>query len=493
MSVSVRLYTFPKRDNSTKLPDSDPVEYTCILKEECGVINPVIVLQNIGNPSPYNYAYIPSFSRYYWIREWRWILGRWEADLYTDVLATFRDYIGNSEQYIVRSSAEYDGKITDSLYPTIAIDSTSEVSLGQPVGGDISNGTYVLGVINDNGGYGAVEYYVLSQSEFALLCDVMFANNPPWYDISAITKTTPADITEVVFPTEVMKSLMNPMQYVVSCMYFTQNIHPVIASRTNLHFGWWNSGIQVGKLGNGGTTQVTGKFALIPHPQAQNRGIYLNLSPYTRLLFNAGPFGFFPLDTTFFADYSSVMQGSYKIGIDCITGEGVLHIHDNLDRTVSVHRAQIGVPIKLAQITRDYLQASANAIQTAADTTSGVIDTIGQAVKGNVLGAIDTGAQATAKVTNGIVSTIKSALPTLTATGSGGSLYELNRTWSITEQHFIVAEDDNANRGRPLAKKRIIKNIPGYIMVEDADVETSGLGEETALIRRYMEGGFFYE
>ena len=84
-------------------------------------------------------------------------------------------------------------------------------------------------------------------------------------------------------------------------------------------------------------------------------------------------------------------------------------------------------------------------------------------------------------------------MPTLLTSGSGGSMYELNRGWTITAQHFILAEEDNANRGRPLAKKRILKNIPGYIMVEDADVETSGLGEETALIKQYMEGGFFYE
>lgn len=42
MSVRVELYTFPKRDNSTKLPDSSPVGYTCILKEECCVINNAI-------------------------------------------------------------------------------------------------------------------------------------------------------------------------------------------------------------------------------------------------------------------------------------------------------------------------------------------------------------------------------------------------------------------------------------------------------------------
>ena len=88
MALTVDLYSFSKRDNSTKHPTGSPTTYSCILKEECGVINPVIVIQEIGNPSGYNYAYIPSFGRYYWIKEWTWVLGRWEAELYTDVLAT---------------------------------------------------------------------------------------------------------------------------------------------------------------------------------------------------------------------------------------------------------------------------------------------------------------------------------------------------------------------------------------------------------------------
>ena len=451
MSVIVRLYTFPKRDNSTKLPDSDPAEYTCILKEECGVINPVIILQNIGNPSPYNYAYIPSFSRYYWIREWTWVLGRWEADLYTDVLATFRSYIGNSEQYVVRSSSEYDGNITDSLYPTIAIDESAMNTIGAPLAGNLSTGTYVIGIINKNGGYGAVQY------------------------------------TEVAFPTEVMKSLTNPMQYVVSCMFFPDSANIPTQDRDRIFFGWWDSGVTGDLLKDTARSHKDIDYTIPSHPQAYTRGNFLNLSPFTKVTLNAGLFGYFPIDTSFFAE---TLAGQMTIGIDAITGEGVLFVKNDQGHVMSVHRAQVGVPIKLAQITRDYLQTLSNGVQTGSDIIGGVIDTIKS--KG-LAGKLSTGAETVAKATNGIVSTIKSAMPTLLTSGSGGSMYELNRGWTITAQHFILAEEDNANRGRPLAKKRIIKNIPGYIMVEDADVETSGLGEETALIKQYMEGGFFYE
>ena len=491
MAVTVNFYSFTKRDNSTKRPTGGAaLSAACDFKDDCGVIHPTLRIVGTGNPSAYNYAYIPAFGRYYFISEWTWRLGAWECSLYVDVLATYKDEIGASSEYVVRSSAEYDGDITDSIYPTVAIDNTASVSLGTPIGGTLNAGTYVLGVINDSGGVGAVEYFAMGQGSFSALCSYMFASVPSWYDLTGIARTTPPDITEVVLPVEVMKSLVNPAQYIVSCMFFGQSVSVPTSGSGNIHFGWWDSGISAAKLGAGGTAYKTGTFTLPAHPQAAARGNYLNLSPYTRFTFNAGPFGFFPIDTTYFADS---LSGSYRIGIDCITGEGTLHIHDDNGEVIAVNRAQIGVPIKLAQITRDYLGTAANVVNTAAEAVGGISGTIGAGMSGDVFGAIERGAQTTGSVANGIVSSIKSAMPTLTAAGSTGSLYEINRVWSITAQHFLLAEEDNAHRGRPLAKKKQISAIPGYIMVLDADIATSGMSSETANVRAYMERGFYYE
>lgn len=491
MAITVNFYSFTKRDNSTKRPTGGAAfSASCDLKEECGIINPRLIVHGTGNPSAYNYAHISAFGRYYFISEWTWMLGNWECSLYVDVLATYKTEIGDSTEYIARASAEYDGDITDSLYPTVAIDNTATVSLGTPIGGTLNSGSYVLGVINDHGGVGAVEYFVLGQSAFASLCAYMFAAVPAWYDLTGITKTTPQDITEVALPAEVMKSLVNPMQYVVSCMFFGQTISVPTSGSGSIHFGWWDSGISASKLGAGGSTYNSGTFTLPAHPQAATRGRYLNLSPYTRYTFNAGPFGYFPIDGSYFADS---LSGSYRVGIDCITGEGTLHIHDDRGSVIAVHRAQIGVPIKLAQITRDYLSTAANVVNTAADAVGGVAGTIGEGLSGNIFGAVERGAETAGAVANGIVSSIKSAQPVLTASGSGGSLYEINRVWTILAQHFLLAAEDNDHRGRPLARKKKISDIPGYIMVLDAAIATSGMDRETARVRSYMEGGFFYE
>lgn len=491
MSVTVNFYSFTKRDNSTKRPTGGAgFSAACDLKEECGIIKPSLRILTPGNPSAYNYAYIADFGRYYFIREWTWRMGSWECDLYVDTLATYKDEIGAATEYVARSSAEWDGEITDSIYPTVAIDNTATVNLGTPIGGTLGSGTFVLGVINDHGGVGAVEYFAMGQGAFASLCAFMFAGNPTWYDLTTIVKETPADITEIALPREVMKSLVNPMQYVVSCMFFGQSVSVPTSGSGTIHFGWWDSGIGAAKLGAGGSAYKYGTFTLPAHPQAATRGNYLNLAPYTRYTFNAGPFGFFPLDSSYFA---GSLSGSYRIGIDCITGEGTLHVHDDEGAVIGVYRAQIGVPIKLAQITRDYLGTAANVVETAADAVGGTAGAIASGIFGNIGGAIQQGAETVGKVANGIVSSVKSAQPTLTAAGSTGSLYEINRAWSITAQHFLLAEEDNPHRGRPLAKKKQISTIPGYVMVMDADIATSGMSMETAEVRNHLERGFYYE
>lgn len=490
MGFTVNFYNFGKRDNSTKRPTGGGTAIVCNLKEESSIVTPTLLIHGFNNPQAYNYAYIPIYNRYYFISEWTYMLGNWECSLYTDVLATYKEYIGNSTQYVLRASAEYDGQITDDIYPTVSIDESSMVQLGAPLAGNLSTGIYVIGIINRNGGYGAVEYFALSASQFADVCNAMFASNPSWYDLSSIVKTTPTDITEIALPTEVMKSLVNPMQYVVSCMFFPASANIPTRSADTIRFGWWSSGISGDRLSRTASSHKDLEYTIPVHPQANARGSYLNLSPYTRVMVNAGLFGYFPIDTTFFAD---TLAGTMTIGIDAITGEGTLFVRNDEGHIISVHRAQVGVPIRLAQITRDYLQTAANVVNTAATATGSIAGTIGNILGGNISGAVEEAATGTGQVANGIVSSVKSAMPTLTASGSGGSLFELNRGWTITAQHFLLAEEDNANLGRPLAKKRKISDVAGYLMIRDPDIATNGIGTETAMIRRYMAGGFFYE
>ena len=73
MSFQVSLFQFSKKENSTGRPAAGSGAYfSCVLKDGTGVLNPVITLDMGLNESPtkYNYAYINTFGRYYFINEW---------------------------------------------------------------------------------------------------------------------------------------------------------------------------------------------------------------------------------------------------------------------------------------------------------------------------------------------------------------------------------------------------------------------------------------
>ena len=112
--ISVTLYNNPKKVNSTALPVAGvcTIGVSCELKDVTGLFSPVLVFTtdlftdqqgNLKNPLDYNYCSIPDFNRYYFIRSWSWVLGRWEASLEIDVLASHRADIGATTAYVLRS------------------------------------------------------------------------------------------------------------------------------------------------------------------------------------------------------------------------------------------------------------------------------------------------------------------------------------------------------------------------------------------------------
>ena len=76
MAIAVNFYTFKKRMNSTMRPENafpavtPAATYYCILKAGCDVMSPVISLDYgiANNPTALNYAYIPDFNRYYFVK-----------------------------------------------------------------------------------------------------------------------------------------------------------------------------------------------------------------------------------------------------------------------------------------------------------------------------------------------------------------------------------------------------------------------------------------
>lgn len=63
------------------------------LREETSVTAPVVLME-LENPTGYNYAYIPEFGRYYFIRDMVSVRnGLWRVSMQVDVLESFKNYI----------------------------------------------------------------------------------------------------------------------------------------------------------------------------------------------------------------------------------------------------------------------------------------------------------------------------------------------------------------------------------------------------------------
>ena len=93
--MEIILYKNHSEKNKIGKSLTDQISYTGTLKDETSVINPVILLE-AGNLSLYNYAYIPDFHRYYFIRDIVSVrTGLWRLTFDVDVLESFKSGILN--------------------------------------------------------------------------------------------------------------------------------------------------------------------------------------------------------------------------------------------------------------------------------------------------------------------------------------------------------------------------------------------------------------
>lgn len=471
--MNVILFNYKKRLNSTARPNpTTGHQIDCQLKDETSFLNPVLkispdIVSGIFSPAAFNYVQIPYWQRYYFITDWEYLNGIWEARLTVDPLASFKAEIGATSAYVIRSDNQYDGNILDSFYP-----GTTNISIQRvPVACAWYNvapsgGTYVIGIINYQQNYrvGAVTYYALSPNALGQLLNYLFTDNI--FNASSIS-----EIGEGLF-----KSMFNPFQYIVSCMWFpfdVQAFHNMSTPQTEIKVGYWGTGINgdvVDRLAE--KTFVT---ATIPdHPQI-SRGSYLNYAPYSRLTLYIPPFGSIPIDTNFRNIgnylYSAVL-------IDHITGQCTIRVSispssSNLNEfnIMCEKSSMIGVPIQLSQLMPDYVN-SVNSLGSA----------MGSALTGNVFGAI-----------SGLLSSVDSQMPKVSTNGANGAFIETIQYPQLICEFIRIANENRAEFGRPLCAVRTLATLPGYIQCGEDDHSFTATQTESEMINRYLKEGFFYE
>lgn len=469
MSYTVYFWTgFAKKNNSTLTPTTGRTQFDCIIKDGSGILNPEIQL-DLGlaaDPSQFNYCQIPDFERYYYVNEWYFERGLWTATLTVDVLATYKTQIGASTLYVLRAAAAYDGTVVDNLYPTKVGCTFDHSTVTSPY--LLTGGTYVLGCISPDGDYGSITYTALTGGGLSTLCSYLIND--------AISESNGFSLSDASL--RLQTSIIDPLSYIKTCMYFPfalQDFDLQTVATTFKIFSWQIPQVLNARINNERIVKNQ-TFNIIKHPDTTARGNYVNSAPYTMLTLYCAPFGVIEIDTSVTANQSSLTA---EFTVDPISGRGTLRILCNGTVLHSL-KAQIGVPIQLSQITRDYVGGITSMV-------SGIAGTIGSALTGNVAGAISSAA-------SGIGNAINAMKPRQQSMGTGGGFDDIQPvTWTLDHQFFRPVTDDPSHNGRPLCQLRQLSTLAGYQMIQDGDVPIPGTSEEADKVRGYLESGYYYE
>lgn len=551
MSFAIALYKHNKKVNSTSQPTQDgtTISVYVSIKDASNLFSPTLVLtadlfksgDNFINPLDYNYCYIPDFKRYYFIKQWNWILGRWECRLEVDVLASFKTEIGNSTLYVLRSASKANGDVIDNKYPVkkwIGYDTHTLTPHVSPwstnlKNAPISEGFYSVGIANnDSNALGSVAYYAFSCSALRDLMYVMY-RSPSWLDV-----------TDAGISSDLQKMLLNPLQYIVSCTWIPVGFNTSgLTGISTIPVGWWSIDLPVGvvayRISASSTTIIKDYyFGLSHHPQRTGRELqWLNLSPYTMVSLSFAPFGMIPIDTLRLTDSDGI---GTAIWIDVITGKATLHIYraqytnnqwsplEEIYQTVS----QLGVPMALAQMAVDMgMIGNASSMVAAgamgalsgeglkkveAKAASGIgkvlsnprvqdiasrvglsdwlerkqtslADVVAQDSGGSL---IDTVKETAADIGNAMIA----AMGQCSSSGATGSFGMLAYPPELIEYFQYVVDMDPVHNGYPLCEMTQINTLSGFVLVGNADgFSANCMAVERQAVLNYLEGGFYYE
>lgn len=459
MSITIKLYTFSKKENSTKRPASNAgTSFNCLIKTPSSLMFPYIELQNASNPVSYNYAYIADFNRYYFVNDWKFDRGLWYGSLAIDVLATYKTEIGSTSMYVLRASQQKDGYIKDIKFPMTGRVTCNSDAFDTQTGIGYKDGYFVISTIG-NGNQAGQTIYQMTATQFQTVMDALMANasgSASWGGLAQ----------------GVVNSLLNPTDYIVSAFWFPT---PFQTNGTQyFKCGMWESGIQCDILDN---SQPWKPYSVtVPkHPQASTRGAYLNLAPYTQYEVDLGYLGTIQLDTTKLIDASAF---TIYLAIDPLTGvakaEG--RVGSSPYQQLFNVTCNYGVPLNIAM-------GKNNIMNTITDVVG-----IGKSIaSGDIIGA-------GIGIFQGIGDAVSSMAGTVTTTGSVGNINSHSRSKRLYSRFFEVVDNDNSHLGSPLCKVTTPATLgTGYIKPEDCDIDISAPASEIMAVKSKVEAGFFYE
>ena len=464
MAYKIKLGTFSKLENSTAQPTVTTwAEYDVNLKEGADYSNPVLTM-NIAYSTvkDYNYAYF--WNRYYWVTDKKMLrTDLVQLTLKVDVLATYKSTIGSASEYVLRSASASNGSIVDNSYPTTTISyGHAEDDAYVPGVTGYSNGCYIVNVLG-TATTGTSTLWKLTPTEFRALISNLYAN---------IDGFQFNDIYEAI-----CKLLGGSPESLVTSAMWMPSFNFSVETAEEIIIGSWHSGVN-GTLITDPIFSYSYNTLTIPrHPQAATRGTYLNLSPYSTYILTIPLFGTINIDSTAIKNSTTISVG---FDVDALSGQAhcLVKCDGNPSPILADLSSQLGVAAPL--------KGQSAGASIASSLTSTVAAGISAMVSGGALPIIGAAA-------SGVGTAINAMSGASCSLGSAGGALAQSYMLELNAIFLNVADADNTHRGKPLYANRTISTLSGFIMCAEGDVAIAGPLPEQQEVKRFLEGGFFYE
>lgn len=113
--TGINLYICNDDDNKlNKTNLSGNIAMSGNFRAEVSILSPVFQIESSTNISGYNYAYIPDFGRYYFIKDIKAVrTNLWELSLAVDVLMSYKDDLANIPVIAGRAESGYNQMLKD--------------------------------------------------------------------------------------------------------------------------------------------------------------------------------------------------------------------------------------------------------------------------------------------------------------------------------------------------------------------------------------------
>ena len=528
MALMSYFFKYDKRPNSLKAPALNTGTQIVIrIKDDSSVLNPVLTIKKTdSNVFDFNYCYIPSFKRFYFIDDVILAGELWEIYTHCDVLASYRTDIINSKQYVARSSSNYDGQIIDSLYltkcPALGNEADSNKYDGLKIGGvrypdyvnvtdasysvnksvayfnqAITSGYFVVGIVGPAGNGTGMTYYAMQYSAFKKFINQAVTLNP----------TDMADVSSGL-----ANAIFDPITYITSCRWYPDVTLPSsVPTVSNIEVGRYTVGLAGGSayvLNKENVARYYLSIDLPTHPNMGNRH-YLNLAPFTESTLHFEPFGNIPLDSSKIINLSKIWV---EWDVDYCSGAAILKVLRNNPYSYQSDRALIsysltdyGVNIPISGLTYgleagvimsglQFIKQSYESSMSKGRSKPAYMSDYQYSL---ISQGENTRAAHNVELLNSVIDAAGSALGQLKTVGASGSFIGYNSgVPAIYNWYMDQTTYDDSRFGRPLYQTMTLSSLSGFCLCLDASITSftnKPLSTEYQQIISYLNDGVYLE